>query len=95
MSEDILTKDGFVAAVRYTLRLVAGGLLWMAPVCSSFGFMNASNCKRSAENSWRGDETYKSVQEGNLGADIACFLCWLAWARGVEVAIENPSGSDM
>ena len=93
VSEDILTKDGFHAAVRCVLSLVSGGLLWMAPVCSSFGFMNSSNCKRSAANSWRGDETYESVQDGNLGADIACFLFWLAWARGVEVAMENPSKS--
>ena len=93
-SEDILTKDGFRAAVRCVLSIVVGGLLWMAPVCSSFGWMNKANCKRSAKNSWRGDETYRPVQEGNLGADIACFLFWLAWAREVQVGMENPSKND-
>lgn len=93
-SEDILTKDGFCAAVRCVLSLVVGGLLWMAPVCSSFGWMNKKNCKRSAQNNWKGDETYPSVQEGNLGADIACFLFWLAWAREVQVGMENPSKND-
>ena len=33
VSEDILTTDAFRAAVRYVLRLIVGGLLWMAPVC--------------------------------------------------------------
>ena len=94
VSEDILTKDGFLAAVRCVLSLVAGGLLWMAPDCSSFGWMNSSNCKRSAANHWRGDETYWKVQAGNLGADIACFLFWLGWAREVEVGMENPSRND-
>ena len=94
VSEDILTKDGFRAAVRYVLRLVVGGLLWMAPVCSSFGFLNCSNCKRSEANNWRGDTTYPPVQDGNLGTDVACFLFWLAWAREVEVAMENPSGNN-
>ena len=87
MSEDILTKDGFRAAVRYVLKLIVGGLLWMVPVCSAFSFMNSSTCKRSEANNWRGDTTYPPVQDGNLGADIACFLFGLAWAREVQVAM--------
>ena len=94
VDEDILTRKGFLRAVRHVLRLMVGGLLWMAPVCSSFVFMNSSNCMRSVDNDWKGDVTYKPVIEGNLGAEIACFLWWLAWARGVEVAMENPSRSN-
>ena len=94
VAEDILTRDGFFRAVQYVLRLVVGGLLWMAPVCSSFVFMNCSNCKRNEANKWKGDMTYQPVIDGNLGAEIACFLFWLAWARDVEVGMENPSRSD-
>ena len=94
VDEDILTRKGFLRAVRHVLRLMVGGLLWMAPVCSSFVFMNSSNCMRSVDNDWKGDVTYKPVIEGNLGAEIACFLWWLAWARGVEVAMEIPSRSN-
>ncbi len=94
-TEDILTRAGFLRAANYVLRLVEGGLLWMAPVCSSFVFMNASRCKRSAANDFRGDVAYGKVADGNHGADIACFLFWLAWARGVEVALENPRCSVM
>ena len=34
-SEDITTKGGFRRALRLVLRLRAGGLLWMAPLCCS------------------------------------------------------------
>ena len=66
----------------------------MAPVCSPLVFMTSSNCKRAHENNWKGNEPYEPVIEGNKGAEIACFLFWLAWARDVEVGMENPSRSD-
>ena len=91
--EDITTPAGFKHAVNLVLQLVVGGLLWMAPVCSSFTFMNSSNCMRRPSNDHYGDTNYPSVIEGNLMARIAAFLFALAWARGVDVAIENPPGS--
>ena len=91
--EDITTPAGFKHAVNLVLQLVVGGLLWMAPVCSSFTFMNSSNCMRGPSNDHYGDTNYPSVIEGNLMARIAAFLFVLAWARGVDVAIENPPGS--
>lgn len=42
--EDITTPAGFKHAVNLVLQLVVGGLLWMAPVRSSFTFMNSSTC---------------------------------------------------
>ena len=91
--EDITTPAGFKHAVNLVLQLVVGGLLWMAPVCSSFTFMNSSNCMRGPSNDYYGDTNYPPVIEGNLMARIAAFLFVLAWARGVDVAIENPPGS--
>ena len=37
-TEDILLEAGFRRALRLVLRLRPGGLLWMAPVCSSWNF---------------------------------------------------------
>jgi hypothetical protein len=90
--QDLTTKDGFEAALILVLRLVIGGLLWEAPVCSSFGFANSSRCKRNELNPY-GDTNYGQVRQGNLMADIAIFFMTIAWARNVNVAIENPNSS--
>ena len=94
-TEDLLTHHGFMEAVQLVLNIVTGGLLFMAPVCSSFTWLCSSQCKRTRENDHMGDLMYKPVQDGNLGADIAAFLFALAHTRGVEAAIENPSRSSM
>jgi hypothetical protein len=91
-AQDLTTKDGFEAALILVLRLVIGGLLWEAPVCSSFGFANSSRCKRNELNPY-GDTNYGQVRQGNLMADIAMFFMTIAWARNVDVAIENPNSS--
>ena len=76
------------------MRLKEGGLLWQAPVCSSFVFANSSNCKRTIDNPY-GDEGYEAVVQGNHMAMCAAFLMALACARNVEVAIENPVSSQI
>jgi hypothetical protein len=90
--QDLTTKDGFEAALSLVLRLVIGGLLWEAPVCSSFGFANSSRCKRNELNPY-GDTNYSHVRQGNFMADIAMFFMTIAWARNVDVAMENPNSS--
>lgn len=91
-TEDITSEVGFKKALTYVLRLRPSGLLFMAVVCSSFGFCNVSNTKRN-RNNVRGDESYPAVQKGNFMADIAAFFLCIALARNVHVVIENPSGS--
>jgi hypothetical protein len=44
--EDILTEFGFRKALHLTQRLRPGGLLWLAPLCSSFAFPDSSRCQR-------------------------------------------------
>ena len=51
-TEDITTLQGFRGAVALVLRLVLHGLLWLAPDCSSWVFMNCSRCKRSEDNGY-------------------------------------------
>ena len=93
-TEDILTRDGFMRAVHLTMRLRRGGLLWLAPVCSSFVFLNVANTMRSASN-YAGNVAYGPVREGNQMSETAVFLMTLAWARYVEPVLENPPGSMM
>ena len=38
-SEDLLSSCGFMSAAHCVLAMRTGGLLWMAPVCSSFVFV--------------------------------------------------------
>lgn len=92
-TSNLLTSKGFLHAINLVLRLKIGGLLWMAPVCSSFVWLSSSHAKRGPENDFRGDQTQEFVQEGNLGAEIAMFLFVLAWSRGCHAAVENPVGS--
>ena len=94
-AEDILTQTGFLNAVRIVLRLRAGGLLWMAPVCSSFLFLNLKNTQRRRASGYMGNSAYLPVKEGNAMARTAAFLMALAKARAVEAVLENPACSLM
>ena len=75
------------------MRLASHGLLWLAPDCSSWGFMNCSRCLRSEANGYVGDVTYSKVIAGNTMAESTVFLILLAAAREVKAALENPAGS--
>ncbi len=86
-TEDLLTEAGFLSAVRCALSLVEGGLLWLAPVCSSFVYLNSVRTKRTKTNP-RGDEAYKPAQASNLHAQVAAFLFALASLRNVMVVLK-------
>ena len=91
--QDLSTKEGFAEAQNKVLRLGEGGLLWMGLPCSSFVFLNSSNCKRNLYNGYKGDTNYPPVKLGNLFANEAKFLAELAFKRNVQVVIENPPSS--
>ena len=92
-TEDILTLQGLRGAIALVMRLVSHGLLWLAPDCSSWGFLNCARCQRSEANGYMGDVTYSKVIAGNSMAESSVFLILLAAARGVKAALENPVGS--
>ena len=75
------------------MRIKEGGLLWAAPVCRSWGWMNCSKCRRTQADDFMGDLSYAPVKEGNCMANATAFLMELAHHRGVRVALENSSGS--
>lgn len=93
-TENILLKDGFMRALSSVLCLRPGGLLWMAPVCSSFVWMNLANCQRTKENP-AGNRAYGPVRDGNRMASIASFFYALAMLIGAKPVVEQPSGSMM
>ena len=94
-TEDLSTEAGLRTAIGLVMRLAPSALLWLAPVCRSWGFMNCSRCKRNAANGFEGDTTYPPVVEGNALVAATVFLMLLAAARGVRVAMENPKDSDI
>ena len=91
MSEDILSVAGFVNAVKLVMQLKSGGLLWMAPVCSSSVFPNSSNTLRTKDNP-TGNLGYRPVLEGNQMALTAALLAEVAVQRGVHCCIASSSG---
>ena len=90
--EDITTKQGFEAALALVLGIRPGGLLHLAPECSSFAFPNSARHKRRIGQEM-GDTSYGPVACGNLMGVIALFLAIVAMCRGVHVSLENPPGS--
>ena len=96
-TEDILLEAGFRRALNLVLRVRPGGLVWMAPVCSSWIFLNLKNTQRTkvAGPRFGGNLRYHSVRHGNRMAEMAAFLFLVAVARGVHAVIENPAASMM
>lgn len=90
MSENIISQEGFENAVTLVMRCM--GLLWMAPVCSSWIFANMANTKRNRGNV-QGDQSYGPVRDGNQMADVSGFFLHLAMRRGLTAVIENPASS--
>ena len=74
-------------ALQAVLEIKEGGLLWMAPVCSSWG-------RRTVKNP-AGRAGYEPVKQGNHTASIAAFLYAVAMLRKVRPVIEQPAGSIM
>ena len=64
-SHDVCTTDGLHYAVHLLMRIKEGGLLWAAPVCRSWVWMNHCKCRRTQGNDFMGDLSYAPVQEGN------------------------------
>lgn len=89
---DACTAEGFQQMLHLVLRVRPGGLLCIAPDCSSFGFAPRVWSCRTAANV-EGDTSRSFVREGNLMARAAMFLFCVAVLRGVEAVMENPTGS--
>ena len=96
-TESILLEAGFHKALELVLRVRDGGLAWMAPVCSSWIFLNLVNTKRNLSGGPRfsGNLAYAPVRDGNRMAEMAAFLFAVAVLRGAHAVIESPASSMM
>lgn len=90
---DITTVKGFRTALNLVFRLRVGGLLWCAPVCSSFCWTCQRWMQRSKHNLWQGTPGNRHVTDGNVIGAAALFLATIAYMRGVWACVENPPQS--
>ncbi len=89
---DICSAQGFAIAVALVLACHQEALVWFAPVCSSWVFINRGTSMRSCICS-TGNTELLHVKEGNLMASRVCLLVRLAEARGLSWVIEQPLSS--
>ena len=79
LSEDLCTENGFQSAVALVATLRKGGLLWLAPVCGSWIWLNLVRTQRRLDNQYWGDLTYNPVLIGNHLATVTIFLMRFAF----------------
>lgn len=89
---DLLTPAGMGLAILSVLRLQPGSLGVLAPVCSSMGFLTASQTNRSFFCPL-GSSEFGWVQTGNILAIRSILLAWLLVGLGHCFLLEQPSGS--
>ena len=92
VNHDLTTEHGFLYLIAMIIMVARSGLTWIAPVCSSMGFPNTRNTKRTKETP-DGDPLYQPNQIGKNLALVAAAVVQLCHLRGVHWVIENPRGS--
>ena len=90
--QNVLVRSGLIQCVLLIASVVTGGLVWIAPDCSSFCGLCAGTSRRTTWNPL-GDESLGFVAGGNQMGMTAVLLLLLAYARGCIPVLENPSGN--
>ena len=93
-TEDINTEQGFQRALSLVMRIQAGGSLWTAPVCSSWGFIGRSTTQRSSLNPG-GNVFNNKVSYANRMVVLVSMLIMLAHSRHVWCWLEQPLSTVM
>ncbi len=94
---DLNSNPGFALAIGLVARLAMnpdGGLLWMAPVCSTWIYLAMGVTLRSRFTP-DGDTDLRSVRDANLMARRCVLLAQLADAFGITWILEQPKSSVM
>jgi hypothetical protein len=95
-NHDLLTPCGFLVAITMIFSVCKGGLVWIAPPCSTWVWMSRSSTGRSDKSHGTlGDPDNLNVQRQNILVARMCYLLALCWARGVHFIIEQPASSVM
>jgi hypothetical protein len=89
---DFLGDRGFAYCLQLCLALVPCAQMMMAPVCSSFVWINRYTSKRSLLNPL-GDQRKLYVAQANCMASRVVLMALIALAKGVLLFIEQPRGS--
>ena len=94
VEQDMCSLYGFTYAIMLVASIVKGGLLWLAPQCSTWlSFVSAYTMQRKLHNQYEGDTCRLDVLEANCTARCIAFLIRFATARGVRFIVENPQTS--
>ncbi len=88
---DILQPLGMLAAIRIACSIKPGGLLWLAPPCSTWVWLTRGSTGRSL--TALGDFTLPAVIEQNALVERVMLLCELVHRRGGHYIIEQPASS--
>jgi hypothetical protein len=91
---DLTTPLGFLHALGLCLRLKPGGLLWAAPPCSTFVWMNRGTSQRSTDRA-EGNESVPSVAASNIIVARLMLLIALVVTKGCNWMLEQPTSSVM
>ena len=88
---DLLTPCGFLLALRMAEALKPGGLLWLAPPCSTWVWMARGSTGRHIQ--VQGDVTLEVVVRNNALAERLVLLLEVAHLRGAHFLLEQPRSS--
>ena len=91
---DILSPLGFLHAVKFALKLRRGAQCVLAPVCSSWVWLNRGTSGRS-ELTPLGNETVPSVRFANLVVSRVALLLYILSSKCVFWILEQPVSSLM
>ena len=93
-AHDVETDRGFLLWLETLMFLRPGGLLWMAPVCSSWAWINNHTSGRTRFEPW-GKDRAKHTVSGNIQCVRCLLLAFLARTVSCHVVIEQPLSSSM
>ena len=92
LMQDILTDDGFIEVLKMVVRVRRTGIALLAPVCSSWCWLNRHTSGRSRLD-WEGHTWVPSVRDGDLMVSRTILLLWVLAAMGCVYILEQPQGS--
>jgi hypothetical protein len=90
---DLLTPCGFLVAIVLICSVCKGGLVWLAPPCSTWVWMSRSSTGRHLDP--LGNRDNPNVERQNMLVSRLCYLISLCWHRGVFFVIEQPDSTKM
>ena len=90
--DNIMSAAGFTKACRLIMHTQAGGMCWVAVVCSSWVWISRSGSGRSSQRA-EGDLNIPRIRSANKMAMHSVLLMMLAWRRGPTIFLEQPLSS--